>query len=259
MTGNTAGQDESYYYLNSGDTVSITAPGTHLSFVAESVSSDEEEASFLVGVPDVAIQKVLIPQYGAPYKLQSVTVTFDMPLGAAAVTKTSASTGAPLAGAVFELVSGNAVIATQTTGADGVARFENLQPGVYTIREKSAPEGYLVSVPGEQSVTVTAGGTAHASFANAEITGKIRIVKRDSLTREALAGAEFTVTRLSAPAGATGVGDSVVIVTDASGVAETGWLPWGRYRIEETTVPQHYVDVALKRSRDSGQWQDLRD
>lgn len=246
LTGNTAGQDESYYYLNSGDTVSITAPGTHLSFVAESVSSDEEEASFLVGVPDVAIQKVLIPQYGAPYKLQSVTVTFDMPLGAAAVTKTSASTGAPLAGAVFELAGGNAVIATQTTGADGVARFENLQPGVYTIREKSAPEGYLVSVPGEQSVTVTAGGTAHASFANAEITGKIRIVKRDSLTREALAGAEFTVTRLSAPAGATGVGGSVVIVTDASGVAETGWLPWGRYRIEETTVPQHYVDVGFE-------------
>ena len=255
LTGNTAGQDESFYYLNSGDTVSITAPGTHLSFVAESVSSDEEEASFLVGVPDVAIQKVLIPQYGAPYKLQSVTVTFDMPLGAAAVTKTSASTGAPLAGAVFELVSGDAVIATQTTGADGVARFENLQPGVYTIREKSAPEGYLVSVPGEQSVTVTAGGTAHASFANAEITGKIRVVKRDSLTREALAGAEFTVTRLSAPAGATGVGDSVVIVTDASGVAETGWLPWGRYRIEETTVPQHYVDVGFETEveiRDSG-------
>lgn len=255
LTGNTAGQDESYYYLNSGDTVSITAPGTHLSFVAESVSSDEEEASFLVGVPDVAIQKVLIPQYGAPYKLQSVTVTFDMPLGAAAVTKTSASTGAPLAGAVFELVSGNAVITTQTTGADGVARFENLQPGVYTIREKSAPEGYLVSVPGEQSVTVTAGGTAHASFANAEITGKIRVVKRDSLTREALAGAEFTVTRLSAPAGATGVGDSVVIVTDASGVAETGWLPWGRYRIEETKVPRHYVDVGFETEveiRDSG-------
>lgn len=255
LTGNTAGQDESYYYLNSGDTVSITAPGTHLSFVAESVSSDEEEASFLVGVPDVAIQKVLIPQYGAPYKLQSVTVTFDMPLGAAVVTKTSASTGAPLAGAVFELVSGNAVIATQTTGADGVARFENLQPGVYTIREKSAPEGYLVSVPGEQSVTVTAGGTAHASFANAEITGKIRIVKRDSLTREALAGAEFTVTRLSAPAGATGVGGSVVIVTDASGVAETGWLPWGRYRIEETKVPRHYVDVGFETEveiRDSG-------
>lgn len=255
LTGNTAGQDESYYYLNSGDTVSITAPGTHLSFVAESVSSDEEEASFLVGVPDVAIQKVLIPQYGAPYKLQSVTVTFDMPLGAAAVTKTSASTGAPLAGAVFELLSGDAVIATQTTGADGVARFENLQPGEYSIREKSAPEGYLVSVPGEQSVTVTAGGTAHASFANAEITGKIRIVKRDSLTREALAGAEFTVTRLSAPAGATGVGDSVVIVTDASGVAETGWLPWGRYRIKETTVPQHYVDVGFETEveiRDSG-------
>ena len=49
--------------------------------------------------------------------------------------------------------------------------------------------------------------------------------------------------------------DSVVIVTDASGVAETGWLPWGRYRIEETTVPQHYVDVGFETEveiRDSG-------
>ena len=120
---------------------------------------------------------------------------------------------------------------------------------------KRAPRKGISSVPGEQSVTVTAGGTAHASFANAEITGKIRIVKRDSLTREALAGAEFTVTRLSAPAGATGVGGSVVIVTDASGVAETGWLPWGRYRIEETKVPQHFVDVGFETEveiRDSG-------
>ena len=80
-------------------------------------------------------------------------------------------------------------------------------------------------------------------------------MKRDGLTREALAGAEFTVTRLSAPAGATGVGGSVVIVTDASGVAETGWLPWGRYRIEETKVPQHFVDVGFETEveiRDSG-------
>lgn len=243
LTGNTAGTDGAYYYLRSGDTVSVTVPGTALSFVAESVSSAEEEANFLIGVPDEAIQKVLIPQQGAPYKLQSVTVAFDAPMGGITVTKKDAATGAKLPGAVFEL-SGNGESRTQTTGADGMARFENLQPGVYTVREISAPEGYLLASPDAQQVTVTGGGTASAVFANAQVTGSIRIVKRDSLTKEALAGAEFTITRLTAPpsAGGVGTGSSVVVTTDASGVAETGWLPWGRYRIEETKTPEHYVD-----------------
>src|SRR5699024_1622252 len=122
-----------------------------------------------------------------------------------------------------------------------------LQPGVYTVREIGAPEGYLLASPDAQQVTVTGGGTASAVFANAQVTGSIRIVKRDSLTKEALAGAEFTITRLTAPpsAGGAGTGSSVVVTTDASGVAETGWLPWGRYRIEETKTPEHYVDQAF--------------
>ena len=246
LTGNTAGTDGAYYYLRSGDTVSVTVPGTVLSFVAESVSSAEEEANFLIGVPDEAIQKVLIPQQGAPYKLQSVTVAFDAPMGGITVTKKDAATGAKLPGAVFEL-SGNGESRTQTTGADGMARFENLQPGVYTVREIGTPEGYLLASPDAQQVTVAGGGTASAVFANAQVTGSIRIVKRDSLTKEALAGAEFTITRLTAPpsAGGAGTGSSVVVTTDASGIAETGWLPWGRYRIEETKTPEHYVDQAF--------------
>ena len=244
LTGNTAGTDGAYYYLRSGDTVSVTVPGTALSFVAESVSSAEEEANFLIGVPDEAIQKVLIPQQGAPYKLQSVTVACDAPMGGITVTKKDAATGAKLPGAVFEL-SGNGESRTQTTGADGMARFENLQPGVYTVREISAPEGYLLASPDAQQVTVAGGGTASAVFANAQVTGSIRIVKRDSLTKEALAGAEFTITRVSGLPAHQGKDDGevvAVLTTDAEGVALSLPLTYGTYRVEESKVPEHYVD-----------------
>ena len=244
LTGNTAGTDGAYYYLRSGDTVSVTVPGTALSFVAESVSSAEEEANFLIGVPDEAIQKVLIPQQGAPYKLQSVTVAFDAPMGGITVTKKDAATGAKLPGAVFEL-SGNGESRTQTTGADGMARFENLQPGVYTVREIGAPEGYLLASPDAQQVTVTGGGTASAVFANAQVTGSIRIAKQDSLTKEALAGAEFTITRISGLPAHQGKDDGevvAVLTTDAEGVALSPPLTYGTYRVEESKVPEHYVD-----------------
>ena len=47
----------------------------------ESVSSDDEEAKFLVGVPSVAIQKIMVPIYGAPYALKTASVTFELSTG----------------------------------------------------------------------------------------------------------------------------------------------------------------------------------
>ncbi|MEG0494531.1 MAG: hypothetical protein RR696_15165, partial [Clostridia bacterium] len=96
LTGNTAGQDGSYYYLNSGDAISVTSLVNSFSITVESVSSEDEEASFFVGVPSVEIQKVLIPQYGSPYKLKSISITFDVPMGSIAVTKKDAQTVAGL-------------------------------------------------------------------------------------------------------------------------------------------------------------------
>lgn len=244
ITGNTAGSDGSYYYLNSGDTISVTSSANSFSITVESVSSEDEEASFLVGVPSVEIQKVLIPQYGYPYKLKSVSVKFDVPMGSISVTKKDAQTGVTLAGAVYELLNAtSSIVQTQTTGANGVATFANLQPGTYLVREKGAPQGYTVDVNNAQNVTVTAGTVSTASFTNDVMTSKIRIIKKDQLTKQPLAGVEFTVTRLSAPAGRSGIGEVVaVITTDANGTAETGWLDWGRYRVEETKVPPHFVD-----------------
>lgn len=196
ITGYTGGEDGTYVYLNSGDTITVSQAGSGFSFTAESVSTEDQESNFLVAVPDEDIQKVIIPQRGSPYPLKSTEIRFDMPNGSLVVTKTDAVGGSALVGATFELTNASgAVVATQTTGADGTARFDNLPAGNYTVREIGAPTGYLVSAPDSQNVTVTAGGTAGAAFADERIRGRIRIAKTDSLTKAPLAGAEFTIVR----------------------------------------------------------------
>ena len=244
LTGNSAGSDGEYYYMHSGDTISITSSQSTFSVTAQSVSSQDEEAAFLIGIPNADIQKVIIPQYGLPAKLKEVRIEFEQPYGAVRVSKTSADNGAVLSGATFELMNGaGTVLATQTTGADGTARFDNLPAGGYTVREVGAPTGYKIAVNPSQAVTVAAGATSDVRFENDRVNGKIRIVKRDALTKEALAGAVFTVARLSAAEGGGAVGEAVAtLTTGADGTAETGWLQWGRYRVAETGVPEHYVD-----------------
>ena len=244
LTGNSAGEDGEYYYLHSGDTISVTSSQSTFSITAQSVSSQDEEAAFLIGIPNADIQKVIIPQYGLPAKMKEVRIEFEQPYGAVRVSKISADNGAMLSGATFELMNGaGTVLATQTTGADGTARFDNLPAGGYTVREVGAPTGYKIAVNPSQAVTVAPGVTSDVRFENDRVNGKIRIVKRDALTKEALAGAVFTVTRLSAAEGGGAVGEVVAtLTTGADGTAETGWLQWGRYRVAETGVPEHHVD-----------------
>lgn len=75
---------------------------------------------------------------------------------------------------------------------------------------------------------------------NQPIQGYIRIVKSDELTGEALAGAAFTITRVSGLPSHNGSNDGkvvAVITTDANGVATSPLLTWGTYRVTETGVP----------------------
>ncbi len=69
-------------------------------------------------------------------------------------------------------------------------------------------------------------------------------MKRDSLTKEALAGAEF-ITCVSGLPAHQGKDDGevvAVLTTDAEGVALSPPLTYGTYRVEESKVPEHYVD-----------------
>jgi len=244
ITGNSGGSDSSYYYVKSGDTIKITSTQSKFSVSMQSLSSSDEEANFLVGVPSVSIQKILVPLYGAPTPLKSGSVTFELKLGEITVTKKSED-GILLKGTVFELLnSAGSVVATATTNAKGVATFASLQPGNYTVREKTASQGYKLA-SASQNVAVVAGVTSTATFTNARISGRVRIVKTDKVTEKPLPGAVFTVTRLSGPESdnASDIGKVVAtITTNAQGIAETGLLPWGEYKIVETGVPEGYLD-----------------
>jgi len=244
LTGNSGGSDSSYYYAKSGDTISVTSTERKFTVTMESISSDSEEANFLVGVPEVSIQKILVPTYGSPYPLKEGSVTFELALGEIEVTKKS-DDGILLKNAVFELLKNNSVIKTATTNANGVAKFTDLEPGAYTVREKTAPQGYNLAATSSENVTVVAGSVTKCTFTNKRISGKVRIVKTDSQTHKPLAGATFTVTRLSGPESdnAGNIGQVVAtITTNAQGIAETGLLPWGEYKIVETGVPDGYLD-----------------
>ncbi len=114
------------------------------------------------------------------------------------------------------------------------------------MREKTPPQGFKLAATSTQKITVTAGNTATATFTNAPVQGKIRIIKTDTVTGKHLAGVVFTVTRLTGPDSytASDIGKVVAtITTNEDGIAETGLLPWGQYKITETGVLNGYLDA----------------
>lgn len=246
ITGNSGGSDEAYYYVKSGDTIRILSDKSSFSVYMESIASSAEEAGFLVGIPSASIQKVLVPIEGTPYPLQSAVVTFELLYGTVFVTKQSMD-GILLQGAVFELLDeSGAVLAEAVTDAQGRAVFSGIAPGRYQVREKTAPQGYRLSVASAQEIMVTAGADTACMFINERMMGIIRVIKTDSMTGKPLPGVTFTVTRLTAPASddASDIGKVVAtITTNADGIAQTEALPWGEYRIEEAEALDGYVDT----------------
>ena len=82
ISGNSGGSDSSYYYIKSGDTITITTTAVPFTVTMESIASSDTEAQFLIGVPSVSIQKVIVPIKGDPYPLNSGSLTFELKLGA---------------------------------------------------------------------------------------------------------------------------------------------------------------------------------
>lgn len=164
------------------------------------------------------------------------------------IVKTDALDGRPIEGVQFDIVdAGGNVVGTMTTDANGAATSPALFKGQYTVREHENPTGYVAELA-QQDAAVNPDETTYLGAGNQPIQGRIRIVKRDQLTKELLAGAEFTVTRLSGLPSHQGAGDGevvAVITTDADGVAETGWMTWGTYRVTESKVPEHFVDTGF--------------
>lgn len=187
-----------------------------------------------------------------------VQLTFaNAPYGKLVIEKRDAETNNLLPGAEFRVttaagceVGQNGVIGDTTltsngifrTDADGKITISNLRPGSYVITEIKAPDGYLIDDP-TRTITVTSGDTQTIVFKDTKPGGLI-IEKRDSVTKEPLAGATFKVTTsdgrfVAQDGGATSTNG--LYTTDANGQIHIVDLDPDTYVVTEVTAPDGYL------------------
>ena len=134
--------------------------------------------------------------------------------------------------------SGREINIPATTDKDGVAVFENVPIGTYSIieDEETVPYGYLVA--DEKEVTVIYAETVDAEILNNEQTGTIKVHKRTEGDLN-ISGITFYLKGTSD----TGREINIPATTDKDGVAVFENVPVGTYKIieDKETVPYGYL------------------
>ena len=134
--------------------------------------------------------------------------------------------------------SGREINIPATTDKDGVAVFENVPIGTYSIieDEETVPYGYLVA--DEKEVKVEYAQTIDETILNNEQTGTVKVHKKtDGMTN--IEGIKFILSGVSD----TGREIRIEAVTDKDGIAKFENVPIGTYTITEdgSTVPYGYL------------------
>lgn len=174
--------------------------------------------------------KIVTLKYGST---EVVEIENQKP-GSLSIRKVDATTGNALAGAVFQLYSidDKPIGATVTTGADGYARWTDLEDGFYTVQEVSAPGGYAKDTT-IRKFEVKAFETTEYEWKNTQYA-TITVVKKDAETLEPLSGATFEIRTLNGTVVDT-------LTTDLTGSATSKQLDLGWYTIVETKAPTGYI------------------
>ena len=134
--------------------------------------------------------------------------------------------------------SGREINIPATTNKDGIAVFENVPIGTYSIieDEETVPYGYLVA--DEKEVKVEYAQTIDATILNNEQTGSIKVHKKTADMTN-VEGIRFILSGVSD----TGREIRIEAVTDKDGLAKFEGVPVGTYTITEdgSTVPYGYL------------------
>ena len=199
----------------------------------------------------------------------SFTQTNNWKQGYIQVVKKDQKTGETVkkSGTKFEVLSGNQVVATISTNSEGIAKTGLLDYGTYTIREKEAPQNYVIATL-EKNQSVTENGKTYAiEIYNEPVLGKIELEKQDKETGNVSQGdatlkeAEYVLKandNILSPADGTvlykkdeiisqktvgnGIwGDTGTKKTDSQAKISWSNLPMGSYRIEETKPSEGYL------------------
>lgn len=107
------------------------------------------------------------------------------------------------------------------TQENGRVDLKDLQPGTYYVKEVNTVEPYVLDETIHQ-VEIKIGETAQLKFVNKKSLGKIKIIKKDSDTKEPLEGVSFDF-----------LDENQVVLetltTDSNGEAQSQTHPLGRY------------------------------
>ena len=166
-------------------------------------------------------------------KPTSLTVP-NTPESGITVHKVDAVTRDPLAGAEFELRTHDGkLIGSYTSDVSGSFVTQNVEPGIYYLRETKAPDGYTPLTEDTQ-VAVAEGEHPVITIENHKNT-TIELQKVDAVTGKYLEGAVFDVWTLNC--------EKLLgtYTTDASGIVFTEPLPAGNYIVTEHKAPDGYI------------------
>lgn len=170
----------------------------------------------------------------------SSTVTFyNQPKSNIVIRYEDSSTGAGVAGAVFEIQEQNgAYIGEFITEQGGMIGSIALDPGFYTIRLKAAPDGYVFKTE-TQTIEVKTGSPVTAVFRGTAAAG-LTISLHDEYNQP-LEGGEFEVLRMD---------DTLVgtYTTEADGTVSIFDLADGFYFVKQIKAPSGYnLDTSEKK------------
>ena len=160
------------------------------------------------------------------------TYTMENKKIAVRVAKVEADTGDLVAGATLQLLDSSYEVVKTWTSSTNYQVFDDLEEGVYYVRETVAPSGYLVNENLQKITIDSSHPTATVDFENEKTT--VRLGKVDAVTGNYIAGATLRLSRED------GNMEPVTFMSENKATVFRG-LATGVYVLEEISAPSGYI------------------
>lgn len=164
----------------------------------------------------------------------------------------------PLQGASFSLTDKENNVIYRSSGSDGIVDFKNLKPGIYTLREETAPadhiksdktwrvnvgiDGFVTIIEiglGSTGETLVGKDTIVLDVTNKPVATEFKVYKKDN-ENVPLQGAKFKITTTDGTEVTTGT-------SDKNGLVSFGKkLEKGTYLLEEESAPSGFKKLDKK-------------